>query len=111
MVEEFEEDKLIVEPQLKKSKSAAFQFNHLVGGRLSLKDIRGTLRIKVLRQRETRSVQYLISNFGDTGGNEVETLGEESDVVISHLVNPTLNVKYKIYNIRAKCNVPQPTDN
>jgi hypothetical protein len=93
--------------QLKKSKSAALkQFHHVVGakGRLSLKDIRGTLRVKVLRQRETR--KHLVSNMGDTGGNELDTLGagEDSDVTISHLVNPTLNVKYKIYNIRAKCN-------
>lgn len=120
MVEEFEEDKPIIErqmQQLKKSKSAAIkQFHHVVGakGRLSLKDIRGTLRVKVLRQRDTRSVQYLISNMGDTGGNEVDTLGageeSSSEVMISQLANPTLNVKYKIYNIRAKCNNEQSLD-
>lgn len=52
-----------------------------------MKNFRGTLTFKVLRQRAPKS--------GDTGGDE--------DIIISHLIKPKMHIEYKELTCDANC--------
>ena len=55
-----------------------------------MKELQGTLKFKVLKQRAPRC--------GGTGAED-----DDDDIIISHLINPKLSVNYKNQNHEAQC--------